>query len=554
MSGGVGEMVSSVRAAVLAADAAGDLVGAGEQAQRLVLAASRGGDVRAQIDALLLLARVSRHRRDAVSLRWARDAAGVAVQLTELPRLAADRGVRAAAALELAACLVAGGRHDEGFAIAGGHRSDVEAAIAGWAWTTMGQARLAQGRTREAVAALSNALAGFEREPGGRRAFTARVWLAVALTRVGDLEHGAGILEADLEYWRGSGLVRLQVEHHLALAESLRQRGLTAQARTVLGTVADLLRPCMGMDAVAVRLHQQWAACDLDWHQTRAAQNHVIQAERIRARLMDAGARPAALGVPRPSAVQELGARTPVPNGGPYRDLADAARELADTMASEVPDVAGVSAFGGAVALSLNAEVRGLIARARRSRSLDDDGAAVLFAQLESLGAVPDTERLEATLLVRAGELLHSLDESRSVGAERLLRRALVRLDRLPGMGLWRARAEVALAMTLRDAGRPDEALPYALRGVETLDAERFEMDARRTRSTWGKHQNAAFDCAIDLAHRCGRTDIAADLIIFSRAAGVVTESMKRLVPVPRLHYIDGTTSTLGRSEPTLFA
>ena len=549
-------MMSNLRDAALAADVAGDLIGAGVRAQRLVLQASRNGDVRGQVDALLLLARVSRHRRDAASLRRARDAAGVAVQLAEAPQLRDDNALRYASELELAASLAASGRLDDGFAGAARRRAAEDAAHAGWAWTTMGQARLAQGRTREATSALSNAVAEFERAPGRRRVLIARVLLATALTRAGAIEHGARLLDADLDHWDASGARRLRIEHHLALAENLRERGRTAQARSLLAVTADLLGRCTGMEATVVRLHQSQAACDLDWHQIWDARRHGDKAERIRASLLDeAGVRSAASAVPRPAAVRALGSRTPARADGLYRDLADAARELADTIVSEAPDgLPQGSALSSAAASAVSAEVRGLIARAKRSRSLDDGGATVLLTRLESLGAVPGAERLEATLLVRAGKLLRSLEHPRPLDAERLLRRALVRLARLPGMGLWQARANVGLAMTLRDAGRHDDALPYALRGVEVLDAERFEMDARATRKNWGKRQNDAFDCAIDLAHRCGRTDVAADLIVFSRAAGVVAESVGRLTPVPRLRYLDGTTSTLGGDGICLFA
>lgn len=540
----------------LRADAAGDLVGAARIAEQVVLQASRRADVWRQVEALLLLARVSRHRRDATSLRRARDAAGVAVQVAGLPHLRADQALSTRAGLERAACLVESGRLDEGFAMAADVRDDDEAAHAGWAWTSMGQARLAQGRTREAIAALSNAVAEFERAPVRRRVFASRVRLATALTKAGHLEHGADILEADLEHWRTSGRPRLQAEHHLALAESLRQRGRTAPARALLATVADLLGACTGMEAVVVRLHQQQASCDLDWYQSGTARRHVVAAERLRASLReDAGSHRLVPAVPRPAAVLTLGSWTPHRSGGLHRDLEERALELSDAMASDARDAeAPESVLLGSAMLATDAQVRGLVARARRSRTLDDGAIDDLLARLESLAAVPGAERQEVKLLVRMGELLRSLDRPRLVDAERLLRRALVRLARLPGMGLWQARSKVGLAMVLRDDGRFEEALPHAIGGVEVLDAERFEMDARRLRSTWGKHHNDAFDCAIDLAHRCGRTDIAADLIVFSRAAGVVTGSVTRLVPVPRLHYIDGTISTLGRGEGCLFA
>ncbi len=551
-------MVALTPDAIRAADAAGDLIGAGTLAQRLVLAASGAGDLRGQADALLLLARVSRHRRTAASLRRARDAAGIAVELAGTTGLASDAAFRAAAELEQAASLVASGHLDEGFAIAAVHRSAERAAIAGWSWTTMGQARLAQGVHREAVAALSNALAEFQRDAASRRVYVARIALAVALTRAGHIDDGAAILDADIDYWASSGIRRLQIEHHLALAENLRQRGSTAKSRKRLAEVAGLLEPCTGMDATTVRLHQQRAACDLDWHLVNDARKRITTAEAIRVQLAEGeAAGPVAAGVPRPAVPQPLGARggqPTLPTRDLHHDLADAAQELADATASETPDaLPGTLALSGSAVLELGREVRSLVAWAKRSGTLDDHAIGGLLVRLESLGTVPDAERLEATMLVRAGKLLRTLDQPRLLDAERLLRRALIRLARLPGMGLWQARANVALAMILRDTDRHEEALSHALRGVERFDAERFEMGARATREVWGKRHNDAFNCAIDLANSCGRTDIAADLITFTRAAGVVRGSVGQLVAVPRLRYIDGVTSGLGSGEPTLF-
>lgn len=550
---------------ILAADRRGELTEAHRLAGRLVLEASRTGDLRRHVDALLLLARTHRHSRDAASLRRAREAAGLAVGLTGMRPLRPDTRVRARAELEHAACLVEGGRLDEGFVAAAQWRSDEDAALAGWAWTAMGQARLILGRTGEAVAQLSNAVAEFERAPGRRRVYVSRILLATALTRAGDLEQGAEILDADLSHWCAADMTRLRIEHHLALAENRRLRGDISGARELLEGTAAMFRSCTGMQAVKVRLHQQQAACELDWRQDGAAARRFRQAESVRAGLTaEWGDRVVPARVPRHAAAQLL-------RGGSMREspaqdylhgqLAVTAQELAGAMTNGA--AAGSVALPAAdpVGRSLGMDVRRIVEDAerligprgdRRQGTISEQGVSALMARLEELGGV-ETERLEAGLLLRAGEVLASLREPRVLEAERLLRRSLVRLARLPGMGLALARANVALASTLRDAGRAEEALPFALRGVEILDAERFRMDSRRVRAAWREAQAPAFECAIDLARRCGRDDVAADLIIFSRAAGIVAESVTRLVPVPRLRYLDGSVSSLGTEEQCLF-
>lgn len=80
-------------------------------------------------------------------------------------------------------------------------------------------------------------------------------------------------------------------------------------------------------------------------------------------------------------------------------------------------------------------------------------------------------------------------------------------------------------------------------------------MQSYDLRRNWLHEEiHPAFNLAIELAHRCARNDIAADLVVFSRASGVPgpvgsTSSPgreTRLMPVPRLHYIDGSASLLG--------
>lgn len=547
---------AKLRDVALGQDAAGCLDVAQRTAGQLVLWSSRNGDLREIVAALLLLARISRHHRDAASLRRARDAAGVASGLAEMPLLRADR-IGMVAALETAACLIESGSVDEGVALASRWASDPDAALAGWAWTSIGRARLAEGRTGQAVAALSNAVAEFERVPAGQRARRVRgsgVLLGMALTRNGDLERGSAILEGDFAYWAASDAPRrLRIEHHLAAAENRRLRGDVAGARTLLSDAKNLLVSCTGMEAAAVRAHQQLAACELDWRQVRLARSSLAQAEAARARLLEESSRPSvAEPVPRPEPVRLLGRRVS-PAAVLHAELAVASEGLNASIGSGRRALAAQPAALATLAGSRAAAIDRMVAQAERCVVLSDGVLRELIAHVELLGGLPGEERREAALLVRLGGLFRELQQPRLLEAERLLRRALVRLDRMPSMGLWLAEANVRLAMTLQDGGRVREALPYALRGVSVLDAERFRMDGRAVRRRWREAQGPAFDCAIDLAHRCGRTEVAADLIVFSRAAGIVTDSMTRLLPLPTLHYVDGTVSSLGTDDACRF-
>ncbi len=556
-------MTERTRETILAADMRGDFETAQDLAGERVIESGRSGNIRGQVDALLLLARTHRHSRDAAVLRRARDAARLAVRLTRIPPLRGDDRLTARAELELAACLVEGGRLDEGFAVAANWRCDQDAAVAGWAWMSMGQSRLRSGKLREAIVQLSNAVAEFGRAPGGRRVRTSRIFLAAALTQAGDLAHGAEILDADLDYWRTADLPRLQIEHHLVLAENRRLRGDISGARTLLECTAALLGECKGMEATTVRVLQQQAACELDWDRTSSAGRFFRRAEVARAGLAEETLTQGSPSVvPRYSEPRRLAARR-LPEAAPYGlygDLASTARELAGIMGNR--SAVGVDTRPRPADRSVSRHARRLVEDAerlvgpradRRDANLSDQAVVALWSQLEELGGTPGAERLEASLLVRAGRVLAALREPRLLEAERLLRRALVRLPRLSGMELTRARASIALAESLRAAGRCHEALPFALDGVELVDAERFQMESGRMRKAWRKEHAPAFECAIDLAQRCERTGLAADLIIYSRAAGVVAQSTARLLQLPRLHYIDGSMSSLGTDDECLF-
>ncbi|MFT3875640.1 MAG: hypothetical protein QM708_04305 [Propioniciclava sp.] len=132
-------MLAALGAEVLAADADGKLQDARRAAERLVLASNQQGSLRQQVEAIVLLARICRHSRDADSLRRGRDAAGIGVRLVRTPRLRTDEGLVIATELERAAGLVASGRFGEGWAAARQWCFYPEADLAGWVWTSMGR-------------------------------------------------------------------------------------------------------------------------------------------------------------------------------------------------------------------------------------------------------------------------------------------------------------------------------------------------------------------------------------------------------------------------------
>lgn len=551
--------ISDLHEAVLTADAEGDLMAAQKLVLRLRLEAGRSGDLRERIAAFRLLARVFRHRRVATSLRQATNAAFMALRLSEVPLMQSDDAWRGLAELELAACLIEQGEYDSGRAGAAAWRSREEPYLAGWAWTLLGKARLGQLRIPEAVAELSNAVAEFGRADSGHRVFSSRTLLGAALSRGGDLTHAADLLEADSSHWSTPDAPRrLRVEHHLVLAENLHARGDIAAARSVLEEVREELSVCTGMEVTQVQWHQQLAACERDWGQLSSAGRHFSRAEQLRRQLADEPATrpPKNLPLPSPAAPAALSVRTVPGQAGLHDDLAAGAQSLAASLLARAP-----TRLPEAVRLACGqhatvaGEVSSIVGQAIQ-RGLNSASAVTrLLEQLERLAGVAGETRREAALLVDAGRALGEAEPQQLLESERLLRRALIRLERLPGMELWLGRANVYLARTLSEGGRTGDALNFALAGVGILDQERFRMQSYDLRRNWLHEEiHPAFNLAIELAHRCARNDIAADLVVFSRASGVPgpvgsTSSPgreTRLMPVPRLHYIDGSASLLG--------
>lgn len=496
----------------LSADLDGDLDLALSRARIAVLRAGQVGEVRQRIDALLILARMLRHRADPASVQEAMSTATIATRLTLLSANGDEDLLHGRAELESAACLVQAGRVNEGLERAQPWRDHPEARLAGWAWAVIGEALSLQDAFSASVAAYANAVAEFQRWTRPNRESGTKIKLAEVLSRGGQVAAAAAVLD-ELEDWRDNGPpARLLIEYYLALAEVQQAQGdVGAALETLVGKAWPLL-VCRGaLVALRIRYHLRSAEYLTIWDQVVDAAKHKGQAEELRRRLPSA--RPAA---------EHLD--NPVP-GWPE------SRRLDQRDADVARDFAG--------------EVRHALDSVRLPEQIRH-----VFALLEAMQGRPDAERAEVSMLIEAGEKLAPPRGATSLYTERCLRRALVRAAWLPGMDLWRARGQFALARVLSDAGQSKEALDLAVEAVQTLDEQRFKMRQRNYRSNWLQRSiHPAFELAIELAIRCGETHVAADLIIFSRAAGVVVAvegSGQRLLPVPQLHYIDGGESILG--------
>lgn len=505
-----------IRDDVVALDLDGDLDTALARSRILLWQAGESGDLRRRIEALLVLARVLRHRDDPASLHEAMSAAMIAARLTLLPSVGERDLLHGHAELECAACLVRGGRAKEGSERAWPWRDRPEPWLAGRAWVVIGDALRAEERPSAAVAALANAVAEFQRGQGEDKLARTKIRLAEALSSGGHVAAAAAVLDELREWCASDPPCRLRIAYYLALAEVRQAQGDVEVALDVLAEQAwPVLRSRKSLVALRIRYHLQCAAYLRMWGQKKASDSHANRAAELRRRLP--------LG--RPVDVHEL---------------------------ASVPRRTGTD-FLSAHSVVFERDIAGEVAQALKG-TREDDHARRVVELLELLQGRPDAERAELSLLIETGERLAPPKVPSSLSAERCLRRALVRIAWLPGMELWRARGQVALARMLADTGRVDEALELALRAVRTFDDQRLRMRERSWRGNWlGASIHPAFELAVELAVRCDRPEIASDLIVFSRAAGVVATSGspdrpsgQRLLPVPRLHYIDGSTSVLG--------
>ncbi|HMR47837.1 MAG TPA: hypothetical protein PKE40_01080 [Arachnia sp.] len=512
---------------VVARDLDGDLMQAIEKARAFLFLAGESGDLRRRVEALLLLARVLRHRETPAELTEAMSAATIAAQLTLLPALGADDVLRGRAELECATCLVEGGRIDEALEKAWPWRVHRTARVSGWAWLVIGKAWAAQERISAAVVAHANAVAEFQRSAQENREIGTRIRLAQALCHGGFVDQAEAVLN-ELQEWSASkGVRRLHVEYYLALAEVRYEQGdIDAAYRILEGEVKGRLNSCRGAEVLQARYHHLSARCVRTWGQGQEADDQDARGDRLLA------------GFPT-GWVLETRAFSSVPSAdAPVR----------------------VGSRDAAVSRDLVGEVRGLVKLVG-----DDKKVGQLVNLLDELQGQPDAERAEVLLLIDAGEALlaHRRDP---LHAERCVRRALVRVVWLRGMELSRARAQTLLAELMAADGRAEKALPLAVEAVQTFDEQRYLMEKKPWRGKWLTQKiKPPVELAIQLAIDCGKVELASDLVIFSRAAGVRkaegtdgtdgtagTPGALRLLPVPRLHYIDGTTSTLGSGAECL--
>lgn len=497
----------------LTPDLDGDLDTALGRARLLLLQAGESGDPRRRIEALLSLARVLRHRADRASLEEAMSAATIATRLIRLPSISTDDILRGRVELECASCLVQGGRVDEAQDRAWPWRDRPELRLAGWAWLVIGQAQAAQGSISAAVAALANAVAEFQRGPRANRVVGTKIRLAETLCRGGFIDAAAAVLKEIREWSESRGARRLHADYFLVLAHVRYAQGDVGEAIQILTKrVGRRLASCRGTVALWERYHRQYATCLRMWEQTGKAEEQAREADELSLLLPtgESGKAPKPAPVPRAAAPHRLAThRFPV-----QRDIEQEIHDALQGMRT-------------------------------------DDHAYRVVALLEEIQGRPDGERAEVMRLIMAGEKMLAIGAG--LFAERCLRRALVRIVWLPGMELPRAQAQICLAKVLAGA-KPSEALDLLLHALQTVDEQRYLMTEKVWRGNWLRRKlHPAFELAIELATRCDRIEEAADLIVFSRASGIVTASgdsekpgVPRLLPVPRLHYIDGSVSVLG--------
>lgn len=473
----------------------------------------RGGSLDEIVEAFRAEARIQRHRGDAVSLARACDAAGQAVLLSRLP--AASREVAIPARLELAACLI--GRGDPaGAETIAGFRDHPDAGIAGWAWRLLGEAALLAERPFEAVAALLNAVAENQRGKDHHHEAGTRVLLLLAFSRAGHLEDADRLaLRHGTPADAPTGLPGIRFL--LARAEHEHRAGRIGEALRSLEVAETRLGGTSGLGVLRRQLLTLRAGCLADWCQPD-------EADRLRTK---AGT------LPLPAHL-DIAATTP--RTARDRDARDATRWLGD---QPRPGTAP-----GTDPQAVAALLRDLATLPRR----EAEHAAVVSRLLDSLAGRPGLERDEALLLLEAGSLLAESGPGHREAAERLLRRALARLKFLEGTEQWLAQARVTLGQLLPDSER-EQALDLLVRGIQGLDEQRFQMLDRSYRDGWlTRREHPAVARAIELASETDAA-LAADLIIFSRVAGVLVPrdgQQVPLVPVPRLRYIDGTESRLG--------
>lgn len=525
-------------------DLAGNLHGAHEHVVGHLRGSGRGQDSRRRSAAFRLQARILRHGEDPADLRMARDSASHAVRLANLAASAPGERSVGLAELELAACLLSSDRHIQALGMAKGWLGHPDATVSGWAWALVGECHLETSRFFVAVADLQNALAEFARAGKQVRERSVRITLADALTRCGRLGDAASVLEQDRGYWsQPAAPTRIRIRYLLARAGNLHQLGRIAEALDNLEDAQALLGTCTGMDAVKVRLDQQFAACLTEWGQLDRAEGRRKKANGRLDRLaprFDGPREPP----PPPSApiAVDLGREHRTPDERRVnQDLVHSDEQLQARLARRLRDKATLSqrrlsaaALGSQVDLAIN-EAKG------SPKALTPRVAG----QVARLHGVPGLERVEVGALVEAGALLRGLGTTSLLESQRLLRRAVERVRFLDGMELWEARALLELGRTLDAMGESDRALECVLGGAGALHLERFAMRKRAFRDAWLRTElHPAFELGVRLALERNLPEVASEIIVFSRTAGFVASGAPDIaggdrtdlpfLPVPR--------------------
>ncbi|RRD48790.1 hypothetical protein [Arachnia propionica] len=500
---------------IIDADRRGHLDEAVSWASAQLLSLS-GASIEVRVARHIRLARVLRHRGLGDDFRRSLDAARQGLHLASLPTCPAQW--RPIAELAVASAHLALG--DEATCrglvdplTAPGSRADP--AVAAWAWRLQGEAALKRSALFEAVPALLNSVAEEQRTRSAPGADATPALLLLAFSRIGQVLDAQKVLgDTDpTRMWPRRRLVLL-----LARAEHERRYGHIADALETLDDAEELIDRGSGLDRLRARLHLLRASCFDDWRLGSHAQRERQRAVELK--IPDAP--------PPAQPVTRLGESAPI------------------TLTSPQPR---------------QGSVMDLIREFRALPCLGVEHAVILEGALMALQGVPGGERTEALALVEAGSLLASGSSGVRATAERLLRRALARLDYLEGTQLWRASCQAALGRLLSEtATEKEEALDLLLAAISGLNRERYSMRHRSHRAEWQRQvESPPHATAIDLAKALGRDEIAAELIIHSRLSGVVsaqtvgeveaatdTVTTIPLAPVPRLHHINGTVSVLG--------
>ena len=508
---------------IMAADRQGDLDRAVALASQQILRTSMSTGLDQRARRYIRFSWMLRHRGLGDDLSRSRDAAAQAVRLASLP--SADPALLPLAKLGLASSRLALGDEAGCRDIAGAYvRPGDHAApeIASWAWRLLGQVALAQRSVFDAVAALLNAVAEEQRLAQPTCADATRVLLLQAFSRAGHVLDAEKVIrntvpdQVPTRRWAAFLLARAEHEHRF---------GRIKEALQTLHEAEMLLLRGSGLNRLRARLHRLRASCLDDWRLTEEAHR-----QRQLAKGLETWEPPAAHQEQLVSALGRQPSRySPVPLSGgrcPERPIFELVKEFSRIQPLET----------------------------RHARSLE--------CALSRLHGVPGEDRTEALALVEAGSLLAKGKPEVHRTAERLLRRALARLEYLEGSELWQDRCRSALGRLLAPE-RPEEALSLLVDAVKGFSGQRHQMTMRSHRYTWSTAvEHPPFAVAIELAHSLGRDELAADLITHSRLPGIISPTTQHdgpsdtdrveevpLARVPTLTYINGATSQLGSPE-----